>query len=73
MIHIKGVKVKKLKTKDSAVQFIVDGIAHDYHVCGEDEIRKELLMGSTNRFLNVDTLRVHRHVGSNELPFYINQ
>ncbi len=71
MISIKGVKVKKLPTRGMAVQFVVGGLVHDYHICDENEIREELLYDNINQFLNIETLLVPRSSLASNCPYYI--
>ena len=58
--HIPSVKVKKFSSRKEAVSFIVDGLAHVYHVCEENEIRLDALYSHTNWYLTEGELIDYR-------------
>ena len=57
--------------RNMAVQFIVHGLVHDYHVCEENEIQVDLLYCNMNYFLRLEKLLIPRRGSSNGCPFYI--
>lgn len=71
MRYIQGVKVKKLRTRDMAVQFVVNGLVNDYGVCRAEEIQVELLYANINFFLYLEKLRIPRMSFVSKCPYYI--
>ena len=71
MRYIQGVKVKKFRTRDMAVQYVVDGLVRDYRVCRENEIQVDLLYININFFLYLEKLLIPKPSLSSMCPYYI--
>ena len=71
MRYIQGVKIKKFRTRDMAVRFVVDGLVQDYGVCRENEVQVDLLYDNMNFFLYLEKLLIPRRNLPNRCPFYI--
>ena len=71
MRYIQGVKVKKFRTRDMAVQYVVHGLVQDYGVCRESEMKKDLLYNNVNFFLYLEKLLVPKMSVPVACPYYI--